>query len=357
MLVLCVHNNPFPEGSTSGKADSGLTVQVSGLLEGERLMNNFGVSQSCPATSLPKDFDPEVYLSLHEDVKYAKVDPASHYLAHGRAEGRPYKIEKAKTFEEALAEFLTVPPSEQNAFDLFPTAWSSAFEGVQTSGNFKGADDARLKWLFQKIDVRGKSVLELGPLEAAHTYMLESAGASVLAIESNKGAFLRSLITKNYLGMKAKFLLGDFEKMDISERHFDLVMASGVLYHMKDPIALLNAISKTTDNLFIWTHYFEPDLSKWNASLSLLFEAKKWEYEKPITQQFDSLNIRMVKQHYGDAIGWNGFCGGSDVYSNWIYREDLIALLRKLGFSRIDVEFDDVKHQNGPAFCLLCQKT
>lgn len=306
--------------------------------------------------ALPKDFNAEIYLSLHEDVKKANVDPAIHYLTHGCAEGREYKIEKTKTFEEALAEFLTIPPSEQNAFDLFPTAWSSAFDGVKTSGNFKGADDSRLKWLFQKVDIQGKSVLELGPLEAAHTYMLEKAGASVLSIESNKGAFLRCLITKNYLDLKAKFLLGDFEKMDLSDRSFDMVLASGVLYHMKDPVGLLNAISKTSDNLFIWTHYFEPDLSKWNSSLSPLLQAKKWKYEEPTIERFDGVDIRMVKQHYGEALGWSGFCGGSDVFSNWIYREDLIALLGKLGFSKIEVAFDDVEHQNGPAFCLLCQK-
>lgn len=145
--------------------------------------------------SLPEDFDPQIYFELHEDVKKANVDPATHYMSYGKKEGRKYKKEKLFSFEETLADFLTIPPSEQNAFDLFPTAWSSSFDGVNTSGNFRGTDDARLAWLFQNVDLRQKSVLELGPLEAAHTYMLEKAGASVLAIESNKGAFLRCLIT------------------------------------------------------------------------------------------------------------------------------------------------------------------
>ena len=41
--------------------------------------------------SLPEDFDKQVYLNLNPDVKWAKTNPAYHYLTHGKAEGRPYK--------------------------------------------------------------------------------------------------------------------------------------------------------------------------------------------------------------------------------------------------------------------------
>ncbi|ABD87386.1 class I SAM-dependent methyltransferase [Rhodopseudomonas palustris] len=39
----------------------------------------------------PKDFDGELYLRLHPDVKEASVDPRVHYLTHGRGEGRHYR--------------------------------------------------------------------------------------------------------------------------------------------------------------------------------------------------------------------------------------------------------------------------
>lgn len=41
--------------------------------------------------TLPADFDPEEYLSLHADVRDAGLDPAEHYLNHGYREKRPYK--------------------------------------------------------------------------------------------------------------------------------------------------------------------------------------------------------------------------------------------------------------------------
>jgi len=39
---------------------------------------------------LPSDFDRELYLKLNPDVQSAGIDPARHYLRHGRREGRRY---------------------------------------------------------------------------------------------------------------------------------------------------------------------------------------------------------------------------------------------------------------------------
>ncbi|CAB3765912.1 hypothetical protein B7G54_14015 [Burkholderia puraquae] len=41
-------------------------------------------------SSLPPDFSAEAYLQLHPDVRAAGVDPAQHYLEHGKREGRRY---------------------------------------------------------------------------------------------------------------------------------------------------------------------------------------------------------------------------------------------------------------------------
>jgi Phytanoyl-CoA dioxygenase (PhyH) len=40
---------------------------------------------------LPDDFDPDAYYRLNPDVAVAKLDPVSHYLRHGKAEGRRYR--------------------------------------------------------------------------------------------------------------------------------------------------------------------------------------------------------------------------------------------------------------------------
>ena len=133
-------------------------------------------------------------------------------------------------------------------------------------------------------------------------------------------------------------------------------MASGILYHLKDPVDFLHRVSFSTRRMFIWTHYFEPDLCMWHRSLSGLLQKGKWDYNNPIIKKVDNDNYRYVKQLYGDALGWSGFCGGTDVYSRWLFKEDLLKLLRHLGFSQVEIAFDAVDHPNGPSFCLLCEK-
>jgi hypothetical protein len=305
--------------------------------------------------TLPTDFDSQTYLELNPDVREAGVDAIEHYLRYGVIEGRAYK-RRGKDFEDTLAEFLTESAVDQNAFELFSKSWTTYFDGVRTGGTSPLGNDARIKWLLDRVNLADKSVLELGPLEAGHTCMLEKAGAKVLAIEANKGAFLRCLIVKNHFGLRSKFLLGDFEKTEFSGENYDLVMASGVLYHMREPVAFLEKFGNLTDKLFIWTHYFEPNLSRWNENLRHQIDSGKWDIGNPIVVSVGHLKIRTIRQHYKESLGWSGFCGGTDTYSSWIYREDLLSLLDFLGFKKIEISFDEVGHQNGPSFCVLAQK-
>ena len=268
----------------------------------------------------------------------------------------PNSIEK-KYFEKFLSGFTRLTPSEKNSFDLFNGSWSTAVSGIQSTGSFDGFNDERIKWLLDELGgMKGKKVLELGPLEGAHTYMLEKAGGDVLSIEGNHGAYIRCLIVKNFYGLKSKFLLGDFSDSELTTEHFDTVVASGILYHMEDPIALLKKIASKTDNLFIWTHYFEENLEKWSIKAKKQIKNGKWEIDNPKTHDFDGLSVKTIRQDYGDAKKWSGFCGGRSLFSYWIYKEDLLALLRKLGFANIRINFDKVDHPNGPCFALIASK-
>ena len=105
-----------------------------------------------------------------------------------------------KHFENFLTSYTQLEPNEQNSFDLFRGSWSTKTFDVQDTGGFDGFNDERINWLLDELGgVQSKKILELGPLEGAHTYMLEGAGGDVLSIEGNHGAFLRCLIVKNFL--------------------------------------------------------------------------------------------------------------------------------------------------------------
>ena len=61
---------------------------------------------------------------------------------------------------------------------------------------------------------------------------------SHVSVESNKQAFLKCLIVKNILQMdKVEFKYGDFVSyLESTAELFDFIIASGVLYHLKNPI-------------------------------------------------------------------------------------------------------------------------
>lgn len=50
---------------------------------------------------LPADFDRETYLRLNPDIAQAGLDAEWHYLSHGHAEGRPYKVDIPEDFDSA----------------------------------------------------------------------------------------------------------------------------------------------------------------------------------------------------------------------------------------------------------------
>src|ERR1700712_4866105 len=78
-------------------------------------------------------------------------------------------------------------PTAQATVDLFAREWASRLppplDGVR-AGMVPLFEDDRIAWAIEAIGgVDGLSVLELGPLEGGHTFMLQRAGAaSIVAI-------------------------------------------------------------------------------------------------------------------------------------------------------------------------------
>ena len=49
------------------------------------------IADAVGGRGLPKDFDGKAYLKANPDVARARVNPAKHYLEHGKIEGRKLK--------------------------------------------------------------------------------------------------------------------------------------------------------------------------------------------------------------------------------------------------------------------------
>ncbi|MGD0446586.1 MAG: class I SAM-dependent methyltransferase [Edaphobacter sp.] len=253
------------------------------------------------------------------------------------------------------AEYITTVPSAQNSLDLFKGEWASRlpapFEDL-TAGQAGLFGDGRITWLGEQLGkVDHMNVLECGPLEGGHTYMLEQLGvASILSVEANTHAFLRCLVVRELLGSKkARFVLGDFVSYLRTNQAYDLVVACGVLYHLVNPIEAIALISKTTDTVYIWTHYYDDEKVKKNATLSRHFQSTS-------PSIYDGFHHTLHRQHYQLRLGNPGFMGGSEHYSHWLSREDLIGALNHFGFNEITIQFDQ-NAPAGPNISLLARRT
>jgi len=199
--------------------------------------------------------------------------------------------------------------------------------------------------------VDGSCVLELGPLEGGHTYRLTQAGATVTAIEAQTTAYLKCLIAKELLGISnARFLLGDFMSYLRDEpEHVDVCFASGVLYHMRNPVETIALMSRVAEKLFLRTHVYDEAIIR--AS-----ELHSPRFTRSVPSAYDGFEHTLYRFDYAESLQGKGFCGGSAVYSNWLTRDDLLAALARFGWQVDAIGFDEPDHVHGPALALVATR-
>ncbi|NCC52048.1 MAG: class I SAM-dependent methyltransferase [Spartobacteria bacterium] len=242
----------------------------------------------------------------------------------------------------------------QNAVDIFKGEWATALpEGIGAeAGMVDLFHDMRIHWLHEQFDVKDKTVLELGPLEGAHSSMLEELGAArIVAVESNTHAYLKCLIVKELLQLQRTFFrCADFvEYLKRDPEKYDVCIASGVLYHMRNPVELLQLIRKASKHLFIWTHYYDPMVIEQNDDLAYRFsDGEPFEVS--------GYKHTLYRREYGLGLYSKVSLGGNAAYSHWLSREDILGALRHFGFDNIQVNFEDPAHANGPSFALTASR-
>lgn len=253
-------------------------------------------------------------------------------------------------------QYVTTAPGDQNALDIFKGEWSSQLPGPFAeleAGSARLFEDDRITWAAAAFGgVAGKRVLELGPLEAGHTAMLEQLGAeSIVAVEANTRAYLKCLIVKEILELRrARFLCGDFVAyLRTTDARFDLCVASGVLYHMENPVELIALLSRVCDRVFIWTHYYDEAIFTNNAAIAGKITAHT-------AAEHQGFRHTLHQYNYRDARAWAAFCGGSGQISHWMTRADILGCLGHYGFTDIRINFDHPHHPNGPSFAVVAMR-
>ena len=99
-------------------------------------------------------------------------------------------------------------------------------------------------------DLRGKSVLDIGPWDGFYTFEMERRGADVTAIDYADLDTFREL--HRLFQSKARYLRMDVYEVNPAELGmFDIVLCLGALYHFKHPLAALEKICAVTSDICI----------------------------------------------------------------------------------------------------------
>lgn len=274
----------------------------------------------------------------------ARKDAGGPTATARRAKGQP------------LDQYETGLPTDQMAIDLLP-GWNCSFpeEFGLTAGSLGLFHDARILWALERFgSIEGKTVLEIGPLEGMHTHMLnQRRPARIDAIEANRLCYLRCLVAGQILDLdRAKFYLGNvLEWLERRDLRYDLIVASGVLYHMADPANLLRLASMRTDALFLWTHFYLEEAMPPDDPRRKPFSGRE------TTVEVSGVKVRCFERSYKNTTRNASFCGGMNDRHYWLHRDDILALLPALGYTHIDIGSEDLGHPGGPCFSLMARRT
>jgi hypothetical protein len=99
----------------------------------------------------------------------------------------------------------------------------------------------------------------------------------------------------------------------------------------------------------MWTHYYDKELLKANPNASV-------HCGPPIADELDGLRYNKIRYEYKTALEWGGFCGGSNPYSYWLPRKDILTGLNHFGYVTVSIGFDTPFHPNGPAFAIVARR-
>jgi hypothetical protein len=227
------------------------------------------------------------------------------------------------------------------------SGWVTRYEidGIGNDGTMALYEDGLLAEHLALVGgVAGKRVLELGPMEAAHTRVLCEAGAQeVVAVEGFRKCFLKCLVAKEAFDLtRAKFLYGDF--CQFAEAYdgprFDVALARGVLYHQTNPAALIRNLARISDTVFVWSQVADGSHPGGPET----------------TVATDGKTYRGRFNDYGGVRNLlASYCGGVHDVAVWLYADELRRAFRDVGFTHL-VEGPTPATPHGPCVQFVASK-
>jgi hypothetical protein len=133
-------------------------------------------------------------------------------------------------------------------------------------------------------------------------------------------------------------------------QRFDIINASGVLYHQRNSAELIALVSRASDAIIIWTQYYDEAVMAADPLLRRKFSGK-------VALEYEGFRYEAQRHEYGRSIYLPWYCGGSASYSHWMTRQSILDCLGVFGLTKIRIAYDHPAHPNGPSFLVAATKS
>ncbi|HEV7265848.1 MAG TPA: methyltransferase domain-containing protein [Falsiroseomonas sp.] len=197
--------------------------------------------------------------------------------------------------------------------------------------------DPRIIELDRRMPLAGRTVLEIGCFEGIHTTALAQRAGRVLACDSRIENVVKTTVRCAMFGVPAPHVFRwDAEEAPPSGMDLgcDVLHHVGVLYHLTDPVGHLRSIAPLVrDGIMLDTQVAPEDAE---------------------ARQYESGGRPWRYMHYREAGREAPFAGMLD-HAKWLFRGDLVALLRELGFNDLHEE-SLVQSRNGPRWLVYARR-
>lgn len=197
--------------------------------------------------------------------------------------------------------------------------------------------DYRVCLLDEAVDLKEKTVLEVGCFEGVHTIALSQRSRSVLGVDSRIGNIVKAAVRTHFYEQKPRLMVFDLETLERPYPEWmrvDVVFHVGVLYHLTDPVRHLQALAEcVTDTILLDTHVARED----QLDSSYQVDGIAWRYH-----------------HYREGSYQTPFAGMAN-HAKWLLEGDLHRVLVEAGFVELK-SLETRDERNGRRILLLARK-
>lgn len=166
------------------------------------------------------------------------------------------------------------------------------------------------------FNLEGRTVLEIGCFEGAHTLGLCRLGAQVTAIDSRVENVVKTIVRTACFDHHPRVFVCDVERRPLpaDQLRADYCHHVGVFYHLADPVThLLELGTLISRGILLDTHYAT---------------------DGEATERYDVGGESFAYRRYGE-FGYGDVWSGMFDHSKWLPLDTLLQLLKRAGFDRV----------------------